>query len=262
MSKPTSDNLDVFVCRKPSELPPPALTVLHQHEIDANVILPILNKCRRHEQKGIISQDHLWIVVFVRSPVYAVKLILACTDGLTGKYPLFLFTPLPYAVMKDDASIYPSLFSMARHLQAHVPTHRVFSVFGRELLARTFATIWAQQTKIPFIVDPYYHCKITYLTPTTLEHSRRELPPIPTAQIRPAEQRDWEGVARICHDFAADAVRELSWNTFSYSLFVVAPLHSDQRRRPCRSPRAHRKQSCLGSDFGARLCRLTCCFYS
>jgi hypothetical protein len=195
-------------------LPRIAWTVLHQHEVDANVILPVLDKC---ELKGIIPQDHLWIVVtFVQTPV-SVKLILACTDGLTGKYPLFLFTPVPFAAMKDDAYIYPSLSIAARYLQANVPTHRVYSVFGREMLARTFATIWAKQTTIPSIAEPYYHCKITYTTPTTLERSRRELPPLPTAQIRPAEQSDCEGVARIFHNVAADKVLDSFCNTILIS---------------------------------------------
>jgi hypothetical protein len=167
--------------------------------------------------KKVIAQDHLWIVAFVRTPVCAVKLILACTDGLTGKYPLFLFTPVPYAAMKDDAYIYPSLISAARHLQTHLPTHRIYSVFGRDILSRTFATIWTQQTNIPLISEPYYHCKITYLTRTALELNRRELPSIPMAQIRPAEPGDWEGVAKICHGFAATSVRQAFLYVSSYT---------------------------------------------
>jgi len=262
MSNPLPADLEFIICNKSSSLPDFVWLELQQHEVDANVVLPVLNKCRSRERKGVIAQDHLWIVAFVRTPVCTVKLILACTDGLTGKYPLFLFTPLPCAAMKDDPYIFHSLTSAARHLQTRLPTHRIYSVFGRDLLSRTFATIWTQQTNIPLILEPYYHCKITYLTPTALELNRRELPSIPMAQIRPAETRDWEGVTKLCHGFADTSVCHLSFcNFFSYSIILVAPIYYDGRRSRCRSPRAHSKQNRLGFHFGTS-CRLACCLYS
>jgi len=231
--------LELILCHKPSDLPSFAWTELYQHEVDANVILPILNKCLKKEKEGIMAQDHFWIVTFVRTPVYSVKLILACTDGVTGKYPVFLFTPIPYVAMEDDAYLYQSLFSAVRHLQTAVPTHRIYSVFGRVMLARMFAIIWTQQTNIPVISDAYYHCKITYLTCATFELKKSELPSIPMAQIRPAELRDWEGVARLCYYFADRLVLHLSCSTFLYLPFCIAPIHPDGRSSPCRSPRAH-----------------------
>jgi len=240
MTKPLPADLEFIICDDTSLLPDFVWSELQQSEVDANVVLPVLNKCRKREKIGVIAQDHLWIVAFVRTPVCAVKLILACTDGMTGKYPLFLFTPLPCAAMEEDPYIYHSLNSAAWYLQTRLPTHRIYSVFGRDLLSRTFATIWAQQTNIPLISEPYYHCKITYLTRTALDLNRRELPSIPKAQIRPAELGDWEGVAKLCHGFADTSVRHLSfYNFFSYSIILVAPIHSDGRRSRCRSPRAH-----------------------
>jgi hypothetical protein len=226
MSEAIAPTLEFIVCRKPSDFPSFAWTALQRHEVNANVILPILNKCWRNEKTGIISQDHLWIVAFVRTSVCAVKLIMACTDGLTGKYPLFLFTPVPYAAIKDDGYIYPSLASAMHHLRHHLPTQRIYSVFGPTLLARTFATIWKQQTNISFILEPYYDSKISFITRAALEAKRRELEPIPTAQIRPAEAKDSEGVARLCHGFAATSVRYMSCYRFPYSKVFLGSPHS------------------------------------
>jgi hypothetical protein len=226
MSETIAPTLNVAVCRKASELPPFAWNALRRHDVDGNVILPILEKCRWKEKNGIILQDHLWIVVFVQTSVCAVKLIVACTDGLTGKYPLFLFTPVPYAAMKDDEYIYVSLASAADHLRLHVPTRRIYSVFGRTLMARTFATIWKQKTNISFILDPYYDCHISFLTRATLEAKRREHEPIPTAQIRPAEPKDSEGVARLCYGFAATSVRYVSCYRLRRTQIVLGSPHS------------------------------------
>lgn len=214
MSEPASLPLDFLFCRKPSEVPDFVWACLYQHEVNANTILPILEKCWTQEKRGVIPQDHLWIVAFVQTPVYTVKLILACTNSITGKYPLFVFTPGP---LKNDAYLYPSLTSAARHLKSLVPPQRIYSVFGRDLLSRTFADIWTKQTNIPLIADPYYCCKISYLTRTTLELRRRKQDPILTAEVRPAVQRDWDAVARLCKEFAATSVLHFSLLYASYS---------------------------------------------
>lgn len=233
MLKSTSPQLQFVICRKSSDLPTFAKAELHLHEVDANVMLPTLNKCQKQEQKGIIVQDQLWIVAFVQMTDIDVKLILACTNGPNGKYPLFLFTPVPNAAMEEDPYIFLSLTSAARHLQTLVPTSRVFSVFGRELLSRTFSTIWSQQTNIPLIPEPYYHCKITYLTSETLELNRRQLDPISTAQIRPAGPSDLVGVARLCREFAESSVLHFScYSLFVFSMFLAASIHFEGRGGP------------------------------
>jgi hypothetical protein len=112
------------------------------------------------------------------------------------------------------------------HLRHHLPTQRIYSVFGPTLLARTFATIWKQQTNISFILEPYYDSKISFITRAALEAKRRELEPIPTAQIRPAEAKDSEGVARLCHGFAATSVRYMSCYRFPYSKVFLGSPHS------------------------------------
>ena len=238
MSELASPSLEFVFCRRASEVPDFALKSLCQHEVDANTILPILEKCRKQEKMGIVPQDHLWIVAFIRTPVCTVKLILTCTDGMTGKYPLFIFMPGP---LKNDAYLFPALTFAARHLKSLVPTQRIYSVFARDLLSRTFASIWTGQTNIPLIPDPYYCCKISYLTPATLEFRRRQLAPIPTAEIRPAEQRDEDAVARLCHGFAATSVLHFPFYMFLMLKFSAGTIHLDRSRSTRRSRSAHRK---------------------
>jgi hypothetical protein len=177
------------------------------HEVNANVILPILIKCWEKENSGDVIEDHLWIVVYQKTGnSFEVKVVVSCTDGLTGPYPIFLFSPLP-SDFHQDRSILPSLSLAARELYRNVSPRRVYSVFGPEVLSRTFASIWTTTTGIQLAQDPYYYsCKISYLTLGTLIEMELPLSPDRTGYLRPAVQTDLEGIARLNFLFAADAV--------------------------------------------------------
>ena len=210
----------IFTCTKASDFPPFAWDALRRQEVNANVILPILLKCLKQEQAGMPVWDHLWIVVY--TPVsYDVKVILSCTDGLTGKYPVFLFTPNPYPAIHSDLDTYPALEAAAVQLRQALPSklHRVYSVFGPEILCRTFVTLWSKHTRIPINPIPYYEAKISYLTSETFVDAIHQLVP---GEMRPAEKRDLDGVAKLCFQFATVCNTLL---VFSVSVFIKCNRH-------------------------------------
>ena len=177
---------------------------MYGNEGNANVILPILLKCLKQEHAGIPVQDHLWIVVY--TPIsYDVKLILSCTDGLTGKYPVFLFTPIPYpSIQSDPDNTYACLEVAAVELCRALPFefHRVYSVFGPEILCRTFVTLWSKRTGIQINRVPYYEAKVSYLTLETFVDAMSPLHQLVPGEMRPAERKDLAGVANLCFKFA------------------------------------------------------------
>jgi len=133
----------------------------------------------------------------------------------------------PNSLHRDEGRSLPisSLVSAARQLLAHVPTHRIYSVFGRDILSRMFATIWTHQTNIPNISDPCYLGRIMYLTRATLELKKRELPSLPMAQICPAGT--WI-LGRCCSTLSKFCVCIDASFVFHLKLTVwVAPVHSD-----------------------------------
>lgn len=192
---PTSSSLDHFTCTRATDFPPFAWDALRRHDVNANVILPILLKRLKEEHAGIPVRDQLWIVVYTPTS-HDVKLILFCTDSLTGKYPVFLFTPTPQPVIHSDPDTYPALRIAALELcQLH--SDRVYSVFGPEILCRTLVTLLSDYTRIP--VDPVQ----------TLVDDTSHLHQLVMGEMCPAERKDLDSVAALCFEFATTVYNTL-----------------------------------------------------
>jgi len=159
------------------------------------------------EQRGSFTPNQLWIIIFTSGRQPEVKLIASCTDGLTGNYPIFIFTPIPTQRIEHDKTILSSeLNILIRELLANVDRRRVYSVFALERLSRMFASLWMEATNIPVLRDPYYEAKISFLTAQTFKRHDPPLPPNETCNLRPAVRADREQVARLCYEFAAESV--------------------------------------------------------
>lgn len=195
---PPASQFRFVVATKPSRFPLDARRALEADPIKANVILPILLKCEAEETNGRPPNDHVWVVVYGGGRV---KLIASSTDGCIGKYPIFLFSPLSNAQLRHEP-ISLAIDIAAHELQRAVGTQRVYSVFGTEMLAKAFASIWSRMTGIHIERDPYYLAKISYATRDTLV-----LPTSPNdaVGIRPAVPGDIHGIADLCYRFAAES---------------------------------------------------------
>jgi hypothetical protein len=198
---PSPSQFYVKVATKPSDLPTDARATLETDPIKANVILPTLLKCQGEELNGHPPRDHVWVVVYGGGRV---KLIAASTDGYMGKYPIFLFSPLSDSQLsRGREPIFPALDMAAQAILQNVLPQRVYSVFGTELLAKPFATLWSQMTGIQAELVPYYLAKISYATRETLV---RPMSPNDAHGIRRAVPGDIQGIAELCYRFARDSV--------------------------------------------------------
>ncbi|KAF8960944.1 hypothetical protein BDZ97DRAFT_2035254 [Flammula alnicola] len=195
----SSSDIQVQYVTRASQFPSFAKDVLEADPVKSNVILPTLNKCIAKERNGQTPNDHLWIVVYTSREVL---FIASCTDGYMGKYPIFLFTPIPYSRLRRD-TIVPALCLLARTLHRHVS--RVYSVFGPEIVARTFCSLWTQRTGIPEVLEPYYLAKISFATPETLINRRLPSFPDELIELRPASREDIPALSELCYLFAGES---------------------------------------------------------
>jgi hypothetical protein len=182
---------------------------LEAEPVASNVILPILLKCADLEAQNRMPADHLWIVVYtVHEGARSVVFIASCTNGYLGKYPIFLFTPIPYAYLSGD-NLVPALQMLVTTLQDHVPPSRVYSVFGPEVITRKFSGMWTYRTRIHELPEPYYHAKISFLTAQTLVQANVQPRADERTQLRPAIQADIPAIGELCGMFAAESVSPL-----------------------------------------------------
>ena len=212
------DVLHTYVVSQARNVPQFAWTSLRSKEVDANTILPPLIKCWAMEQEGFVTLNQLWIIIYTFSGQPDVKLIASCTEGLTGSYPIFIFTPIPTQHIERERTIlFLGLNCIVRELFDRVDRKRVYSVFALEKLSATFASLWTKATRVPLMMrGPYKKEKISFLTAQTL---RRDDPPIPynkTYDLRLAVRADREHVARLCYEFAADSVCLLLLSHYTY----------------------------------------------
>ena len=148
-------------------------------------------------------------------------LVLSCTEGAMGSYPLFIFANTSSRHLSPEW-LRSRLDALIQRLLGQVDASRVFSVFAPEAVTREFAQMWTCCTDIGFYSEPYYAAKLTYCTPATITRRRMTLFPDLGYVPRLAEDRDLRVVAELCRGFAATSVRlkiindGSSWSTHSF----------------------------------------------
>ncbi|KAI0375260.1 hypothetical protein BV20DRAFT_1117663 [Pilatotrama ljubarskyi] len=153
-----------------------------------------------------LQSSDLWIVCWTTSTTASastVDFILSCTEGPLGAYPIFIFSPPRSDGLASDF-IEPRIKSMVAALGAHVAPERVFSVFALDAVADAFAAAWTAQTGVQLDPNPvYYHAKFMQCTKETFIRSSQKQLSDQHVGLRPAVLADVDGVARLCHGFAA-----------------------------------------------------------
>lgn len=172
---------------------------------NTNVILPIALKCLAREQAGDFAQNHVWITCSSHNPQPTVELILSCTDGEMGAYPIFIVTTCRPEQLTDDFLL-PRLIPLVKALHAAVPIHRVYSVFAPEAITNLFVQLWTEVTGVEsYIHEPYYAAKLSYCTKKEFVNRQMSVFPDLAFELRPAVEGDLEQVAELCHGFAAES---------------------------------------------------------
>ena len=190
----------VEVAFRACDLSAVAREALESVPVEAGIILPTFNKCLELDKVGQSPLDHLWIAIY--SKLGTVALVLSCTDGYMGAYPVFIVNTNPI----DENDFAWCIHQSALTLQRHVPLERVYSVFGPIKVTQLFSRTWTQLTGVQAEAHPYYDSKISCLRrhenlqqPVTLSESS-------TFEVGPATRADILSIAKSCHAFAIDSV--------------------------------------------------------
>lgn len=193
-----------------TRLPPDVWPTLEGDQVNANLILPTLYKCRYREQAGRPTRDHLWVVVYSPAPGSRVLYVAACTDGYLGKYPVFLYTTTSApSLRREHITVTAPLQSIAQAIWTGVGARRVYSVFGPAVLAETFCHIWTSMTRIERIIQPYFDSKISFVNRRTFRDVTDQRIFQGHIVVRPATTQDIPQIARLCSQHAGESVS--SW---------------------------------------------------
>jgi hypothetical protein len=211
---PSVSSLEVAF--KASNLSIVARRALESVPVDASVILPTFNKCLELDRIGRSPLDHVWIAIYSRQGTVA--LVLACTDGYMGAYPIFIVKTNPI----DDTDFDSCIHLAALTLQRHVPLERVYSVFGPIKIIQHFSRMWTHLTGVQAEAHPYYDAKISSLR----WHEQSVTPSESNMfEVGPATQADILSIAKLCRAFSSDSVSR-GLNSVSYTcakyLFTAA----------------------------------------
>jgi hypothetical protein len=221
---PSVSSRQVEVAYKASELSVAARKALEGVPVEASVILPTFNKCLELDKAGRSPLDHLWIAIYSR--LGTVALVLSCTDGYMGAYPVFIVNTSP--INDNDFASY--IHQSALTLQRHVPIERVYSVFGPIKITQLFCGMWTQLTGVQAEKYPYYDAKISCLR--RRESLQQPVTPLEssTSEVGLATQADILAIAESCYAFASDYVSHrlpsVSYSSAKY--LFTAPFHIDQ----------------------------------
>lgn len=132
--------------------------------------------------------------------------VLSCTSSTFGNYPIFVWTPHHHTFATQASWLIPRMVTLTKHLSSCIPRERVFSVFGLEVLVRTFADVWTDITGIQVIPKPFYVAYLTYCTPESSRNSEYTNS-LPLGHcIRRAAFCDLHSVAQLCYEFSEDSV--------------------------------------------------------
>ena len=164
-----------------------------------------------------------WFTIWSRdrsSQPFTLDLVLSCTRGVMGDYPIFLWSPL--------AQISPTWFEsrmtkLVDEFSSCVPPQRVFAVFGRTSLVWPFQRQWTARTGHQRHEDPYYEAFYSYCTRDTFVD--RPWSRAQGHEIRLATMDDLHSVGRLCKEFAVEAVCfSLSYSSLLFNFYVLGLL--------------------------------------
>jgi len=166
-----SDTLVFDVCTSAHKVPDAAVDAMRMKGVQANIILPLLLKCRAGLEK---DASNVWIVVYSCEERTEVLYVAALARTAVGEYPLFIFTT-ERPGEDDDALLSLDMDALARCLLDLVPLARVFSVFAPSRITRVFSEHWERVAGIEAYRKPYYDCTLSHATAASLKPLRAKV---------------------------------------------------------------------------------------
>ncbi|KAI0045196.1 hypothetical protein FA95DRAFT_1495778 [Auriscalpium vulgare] len=201
MPIPTSQHV-VNIYKHASVLPQSVWDVLRQDERRANIMYPHALKSL-HTEGGEDVQLWMTCSTFHTLDTHpTLDLILSCTEGPFGSYPIFILPTAPFDALTHDY-LYPRVGQLVRALLPVVGPQRVFSIFAPEPVTKLFARYWSQLTGIAAYEQPYYAAKHTYCTRETFVDRCLSIFPDLSYLPRLATESDISAVAELCFGFSS-----------------------------------------------------------
>ncbi|KAG1753555.1 uncharacterized protein EDB91DRAFT_1043631 [Suillus paluster] len=199
-----------------TEIPDDVWETLRDNAARANVILPHAKKVF-DDQDSLPGSEQLWLV-YSKPGTSNIKLILSCTEGPQGKYPIFIVPTAPIAELTPEL-LQSAMEAFCKALLdgAHSRKQRVFSVFSVKPVAEAFASAWKTLTQINCIPKPYYDAIFMTCSRETLI---RAAPPTEdeVIELRRAISQDADKIAVLCEKFPG----------LRYDPFVLTPEQASQ----------------------------------
>jgi hypothetical protein len=196
--------LTVDVYRHANSLPSSVWDAFRRRERDMNIIYPHAQAQRGREQ----DNRQLWMTCSTVTPELreaTLDLILTCTEGPIGPYPIFIVPAIDTDALGAEF-LQTRLAQLVDSLLEYVPMERVFSIFAPQATTVAFAHLWSRQTGISFYRDPYYAAKLSRCNSKTFINQKMSDLPNISYEPRLAVMNDTTAVASLCQDFAATSV--------------------------------------------------------
>lgn len=162
----------------------------------------------RAKDGASVASGQFWITCHSRqNGATTLELVLSCTEGPLGPYPIFIYSHRPTARLCTTAAtlhLKSCVSALARSLHNLVPPSRVFSVFSITSVTNIFATEWSTliQGIYPVTSSPWYEALSSYCTIETLRGSKGEDTLPPGHVMRRATMDDLDQCAALCDEFA------------------------------------------------------------
>ncbi|KAG2156619.1 uncharacterized protein EDB93DRAFT_922908 [Suillus bovinus] len=183
-------------------------TALLANPARANLILPHAEKVfgRQKFTPKLDATGQFWLT-YSKPGTSEIHLILSCTEGAMGKYPLFILSTVPIAELTAEL-LESSMEALCSALldERGFKKERVFSVFSVEKVAEAFALQWSKRTGIDCLKNPYYEAFFSVCTASTLVRQQRPARSSDSYEMlepRLAVEQDAEQLTEQCRDFAA-----------------------------------------------------------
>ncbi|KAF8330793.1 uncharacterized protein EI90DRAFT_3016628 [Cantharellus anzutake] len=225
-----SETLDIFhrVHHTATDFLSVAGRALQEREREANCILPHALKYRDIE--GGVStplesraaihdpaqpfHEQLWITVWSQrsySSSPSLDLVATITHSEIDNLPIFLWSSTDTSQL-TKSYLAPRFNVIVRSMLSQIPATRVFSVFGPNILTKSFAAAWTAATGSHPYPRPYYEAALTFVTRETLREEDKTRPARQRYPflIRRATLADIPAVADQCYEFAYGSDFELS----------------------------------------------------
>jgi hypothetical protein len=152
------------------------------------------------------NNEPFWLTVWSSPSPFVpptLDIVLSSVNSSMGDFPIFIWTPRN-ATLLSSSWMTPRVKLLAEHLLDIVSPCRVFSIFGKTQLVKSFTRSWSDLVRCPIEPEPFYAATYSFCNRETFKEFHDPLSR--EDNIRRANMEDLPQVAQLCKEFADDSV--------------------------------------------------------